>query len=221
MKFVFDNDKNLFEAWDKEEVIAAIVNYLETHAVGDVDTGFVTTIKEQNADKGLKFWIGTTAQYNAIETKDADTLYILTDDTELADIEAVANQAYASVMEIAGKKGVVLLDQTVEYNTSLSVALSGANPLEDFSVVKVAFASSGANEILCNVRVNPSTVQITGCGNFSMTSSNGTQIAAANITVDRQENKITRNTSVVTTFIAGATNIIIDEARIYKITGVY
>lgn len=217
MKFVFDKDKNLFEALDKEETIAAIVNYLETHAVGDVDTGFVTTIKEQNADKGLKFWIGTTAQYNAIETKDTDTLYILTDDSELQDIEAKVEQAYAAWMEISGKKGVVLLNQQVNYGTGLSVDLTGAFRAEDYDIVKV---STNTAEALCNVNVTENTVRIVGQTAQYMSSSTALTIVTINLTIDRQNNRITQNKSTTTLIMAGGTPTI-SETPIYKITGVY
>lgn len=216
MKYVFDENKNLFEGWDKEEIIAAIVNYLETHAVGDVDTGFVTTIKEQNANKGLKFWIGTTAQYNAIETKDADTLYILTDDSELQDIEAKVEQAYAAWMEISGKKGVVLLNQSVNYGTGLSVDLLGN--IDDYEVVKVSGAGA---EILCDVRVTENTVNIIGCGCLTTSTINGITIVCVNLTVDRQNNRLTRQTTVRLTFLNGGTASPLEEMQINKITGVY
>lgn len=215
MKYVFDDNKNLFEGWDKEEIIAAIVNYLETHAVGDVDTGFVTVLKEQNANKGLKFWIGTTAQYNAIETKDADTLYILTDDSELQDIEAVANQAYASVMEIANKKGVVLLNQTVNYGTGLSVDL--LNDIDDYEIVKV---ETQFTEAVCNVRKGVNTLNIQGITCQTMSSINGVALVITNVVVDRQTNKITQNRTTTILLQTGGTPTI-TETAITKITGVY
>lgn len=218
MKYVFDENKNLFEGWDKEEIIAAIVNYLETHAVGDVDTGFVTTIKEQNAEKGLKFWIGTTAQYNAIETKDADTLYILTDDSELQDIEAKVEQAYAAWAGISGKKGVVLLNQQVNYGDGLSVDLSGDFKADAYEVVKV---STYTTEVVCDVRVTENTVNIAGIGNMFTSSKNGVGVIAVNLTIDRQNNRITRNRTVNTSILNGGGMSQLAEQPIYKITGVY
>ncbi len=86
--YVISGDKCFFESMTKEEILTAITQAVETHEISDVDTGFVQTIKEQNHGTGLKFWIGTTAEYNALQTIDPDCFYILTDDTKFEDIEA-------------------------------------------------------------------------------------------------------------------------------------
>lgn len=83
--YVIGFGNNLIESMTKEQILAAITQAVESHSIADVDTGFVTTLKEQNSNTGLKFWVGTTAQYNAIEQKDENCFYVLTDDTELDD----------------------------------------------------------------------------------------------------------------------------------------
>lgn len=77
-----------FESMTKEQILAAITQAVETGEIGDVDTGFVTTIKEQNKGTGLSFWVGTQAEYNALETKATNCFYIVTDDTFADDINA-------------------------------------------------------------------------------------------------------------------------------------
>lgn len=74
-----------FESMTKEQILTAIQQAVSTGEIADVDTGFITTIKEQNRGAGLSFWVGTTAQYNAITEKAEDCFYILTDDTKDAD----------------------------------------------------------------------------------------------------------------------------------------
>lgn len=220
MNYVFNGGRNIFESLTKEEILAAIVEAVETHEITDVDTGFITTIKEMNSGRGLKFWLGTTAQYNALPVKDDETFYILTDDSELNDIDAAIQSLNDRLDATIGLKGQILFDGILEYGSGYSIALTGTHRLDEYSVVKVAFAAGGANEIICNVKVNESTVQITGVGNYPISSENGTQFAAANITVNRSENTITRSASVVTTLIKGSTNVNIDRARIFKIIGV-
>lgn len=88
---VCDNNCH-WETMTKEQIITAIEQALETGKVGDVDAGFITKIKETNASGTLQFWIGTTAEYNAIATKDAATLYILTDDSTADDFNALAEK---------------------------------------------------------------------------------------------------------------------------------
>lgn len=43
-------------------------------------------VKEQRANTAIKQWVGTKAQYTAIDTKDPNTVYIITDET---DVEAI------------------------------------------------------------------------------------------------------------------------------------
>lgn len=43
-------------------------------------------VKEQRASVAIKQWVGTKAQYDAITTKDANTVYVITDET---DVEAI------------------------------------------------------------------------------------------------------------------------------------
>lgn len=79
--FVLCADNCKFESMTKEQILTAILQAISTGEIKDVDTGFVTTVKEQNSGAGLSFWVGTQAQYNAIETKIANCFYIITDDT--------------------------------------------------------------------------------------------------------------------------------------------
>ena len=52
---VIANDKVKAESMTREQILAAITQAVETHEIFDVDTGFVTTIKETNKNKALKF----------------------------------------------------------------------------------------------------------------------------------------------------------------------
>ena len=44
---------------------------------GTVWKPYMTEVKETNADSEIKFWTGTQAEYDAITTKDPQTLYII------------------------------------------------------------------------------------------------------------------------------------------------
>lgn len=68
-----------YEGMTKEQIIAAIASATGNTPTG-IDDAFITKLKEQNANGTVKLWIGTTAQFNAIATKDENTLYLLTDD---------------------------------------------------------------------------------------------------------------------------------------------
>lgn len=73
----------------EEQIITLVTNIVDSGSVGDIDTGFVTRLKEQNRGKELKFWVGTQAEYDAIEIAQANTFYIITDDN----FKEVTNQA--------------------------------------------------------------------------------------------------------------------------------
>ena len=81
-----------YETMTKEQILAAIAQAVATGSVGDVDTGFVSTIKEKNGGRGVTFWVGTQAQYNALASKEENCMYILTDDTTSTDLLRTVNQ---------------------------------------------------------------------------------------------------------------------------------
>ncbi len=82
-----DNNGN-YDGMTKEQILAAIAQAVSGGTIGNIDTGFVTTIKEQNKGQGLMFWVGTTAEYEALEERPNNVLYIKTDDTSASDINA-------------------------------------------------------------------------------------------------------------------------------------
>lgn len=89
----------------REEVITAIQQIIETGEVQDLDSGFVTTLKEQNNGIGFKVWLGTTAEYDALvnaELVEANTLYIRTDDTSAADVRAALEDSGWKTLTISG-----------------------------------------------------------------------------------------------------------------------
>lgn len=75
-----------YEGMTKEQIMTAIESAISTGEIGDVDTGFVTKIKEMNSGAGLSFWVGTQAEYNALDPKLNNCFYIITDDTTADDI---------------------------------------------------------------------------------------------------------------------------------------
>jgi hypothetical protein len=110
----------LAEAMTKEETLAAIKQAIETGEIKDVDTGFITKIKEQNAAQGLAFWVGTTAEYNALETKTDSCFYIITDDTSAEDLDAFIKEILA---DLEGKASISYVNEKVK----------------DFATTKMAF----------------------------------------------------------------------------------
>lgn len=99
--FVLCANNCKFESMTKEQILAAIEQAVSTGTITNVDTGFVTKLKEQNAGAALSFWVGTQAQYNALETKAENCFYIITDDTAIDDIHAAIEEQWQFVTGIS------------------------------------------------------------------------------------------------------------------------
>lgn len=84
----------------EQQIITLVNNIITTGSVGNIDTGFVTTIKEQNAGKALQFWIGTQAEYNAIAEPVANMFYIVTDDPYKQNVQDAIDAINARIDEI-------------------------------------------------------------------------------------------------------------------------
>lgn len=94
-----------FESMTKEQILTAIEQAISKGEIKDVDTGFVSTLKEKNGGSGISFWIGTQSEYNAAVENGVDltdVFCIVTDDTTeedlLAEIEYV-KKAYVEDIE--------------------------------------------------------------------------------------------------------------------------
>lgn len=84
--FCFCGDNCKFETMTKEQIITAIYEAALYGQIQNIDDGFITKVKEQNKGETLTFWLGTTAEFNAIEEEDPKCFYIKTDDTTLEDM---------------------------------------------------------------------------------------------------------------------------------------
>jgi len=147
--YVVSDDKCFYEGMTKEQILAAITQAIETHEIHDVDTGFVTTLKEANKNSPMSFWVGTTAEYNAIAEKLEDCVYLLTDDTELEDLEALIKRS----MNVL--KGEVIIDKSSDPiafsgNTTLTIPLTGEHEIWDFTLVEVITFYD--DHVLCTVK---------------------------------------------------------------------
>lgn len=63
--YVFCSDDCKYEGMTKEQIIAAIAEATGATPT-DIDSAFITKIKEQNKNGALTFWFGTESEYNAL-----------------------------------------------------------------------------------------------------------------------------------------------------------
>lgn len=90
--YALDDGANKHETMTKEQVLAAIVQAVENGTITNIDTGFITKIQEMNKQTNLKVWVGTNAEFTALETKAEDTLYLFTDDPTIDDMEQAVTE---------------------------------------------------------------------------------------------------------------------------------
>lgn len=70
-----------FEGMTKEQILTAIVQAVNEGTIGDINTGFITTVKTINGTP-LKFFVGKQADYDLLTDEDKQNLFaIITDDT--------------------------------------------------------------------------------------------------------------------------------------------
>ena len=78
--YVICDNNCKFESMTKEQILAAIVQAVNEGTIGDIDTGFITTVKTINGTP-LSFFVGTQAEYNELsEEQQKDLFAIITDD---------------------------------------------------------------------------------------------------------------------------------------------
>lgn len=65
----------------KEQILAAIVQAVNEGTIGNIDTGFITTVKTINGTP-LSFFVGSQAEYNELSDEQRENLFaIITNDT--------------------------------------------------------------------------------------------------------------------------------------------
>lgn len=85
--YVIREDGIKVEGLTKEQVYE-IINGTTGEVPEGVDEEFITKLRELNAGDAVSVWVGTNAEYNAIEEKQEGVLYIIADSTFYEDLEA-------------------------------------------------------------------------------------------------------------------------------------
>lgn len=120
---VVRGDGVFFEGMTKEQIIAAIAE-ATGKTVEDIDSAFITKIKEINKGNAIRLWMGTNAEYNALETKEDDVLYYVTDDTFVEDtgtaLETINNRITQNNTELTKK-----IDELIEKVNTMDTSLNG------------------------------------------------------------------------------------------------
>ena len=84
-----------FESMTKEQILTAITQAVNGGTIGDIDTGFVTTIKTITGQP-LRFFVGTQAMYDGLSDDQKTNLFaIITNDTEKEAIQETLTKLLA------------------------------------------------------------------------------------------------------------------------------
>jgi hypothetical protein len=113
----------------KEQILAAIELALAGKTPAEYKDGYITTVKELNAGKGLKFWKGTQADFLSLGVdascffaridKDGN-VYMFTDDTYFSDlVENTVEQA----TQAAANAAASVLGSKQDLHTAVDIAL--------------------------------------------------------------------------------------------------
>lgn len=127
--FVLDEKNCLTESMSKEQILAAIVQAVEEGEIRDVDTGFVTKLKESNYNRQIKFWVGTQAEYNAMQNPPDNVLYLITDPNLEDDLQ---NQIDALETTIEAKS---MVDISSDVNLSIASPTPSNVAINDYKYI--------------------------------------------------------------------------------------
>lgn len=143
------DDNCRFPTMTTEQILAAIAQAVETGVVINPDTGFITKLKETNSGDYITFWVGTRAQYNALEKPAKNCVYIITDDTTAKDYENVVAELQAltkELQEAATKKesaGLVSAVHYVETEAALDTLIENTAHTMGMGSVKILSVRCG------------------------------------------------------------------------------
>lgn len=107
--YVLCDDNCRFPAMTAEQTLAAIAEATGKTPT-DVDKAFITKLREGNSGANFSIWIGTTAEYLAIEAageRVKGCLYITTDDNTLGDILAATARLYGECERLTAENASI------------------------------------------------------------------------------------------------------------------
>lgn len=121
-----------YETMTKEQILAAITQAVNEGTIGDINTGFVQTIKTINGHP-LKFFVGAQSEYEALTDEEKEGVFALitndtTKDALIEAIETLQSTSGAHEARIAELSGDVngLLDGTKSAKKAVSATYAAS-----------------------------------------------------------------------------------------------
>lgn len=140
-----------FETMTKEQILTAIAQAVESGEIHDVDAGFVTKVKENNAGGYITFWVGTQAQYNALKEKDhAHCMYIITDHYSNAEVTQSLKQLEAHADDKNNPHGVTAEQLDLVDWCKIGVSIPANSDLNNYTAYGKYVCSENNSKTLIN-----------------------------------------------------------------------
>lgn len=152
---VVRGDGVFFEGMTKEQIYELIAE-MTGETVQDIDQAFITKLKEINKGNSIRLWIGTSAEYNALETREDDVLYICTDDTFVSDTNIEIQKLWNKIESNYENVGDKLSEQDndiSQFETSINAQMSllKASSMQNKGIVNASVSGAIATLPAINV----------------------------------------------------------------------
>lgn len=92
--YVLCDDNCRFPSMTKDEIFTAIQSAVEQHGTRTLTIDVLTGLKEVNKNEVISLWIGTQAEFNAIQSPSENTMYLISDHN------AIKAQTMAALQEM-------------------------------------------------------------------------------------------------------------------------
>ena len=137
--YVLCRDNCKFESMTKEQILTAITQAVNEGTIGDIDAGFVTTIKTINGT-ALRFFVGSQYEYETLSEDERDGVFaIITNDTTKDGITEAIKNLQDEIKDIATEVqktvvasgswsigGVIATSNFIKPNTKYIVVVGGS-----------------------------------------------------------------------------------------------
>lgn len=145
--YALDAGGNKIATLTTAQILEAIAEAIETGQVPSELKAFIDAIQEQNKGNSLKFWLGTQAEFLALESTSDDIIYFINDSTNLRDLsnalaqleeklesgDFVVEKANNATNADTAKQAIEFAGRWIYNGTGLSIDVNGETAVYDWS----------------------------------------------------------------------------------------